>query len=170
MTTLRTTSMLASVVVLLALLLGGCGGGGSGEPASASGETVSVANVTGVGDVLVDAHGNALYSPDQEADGKVLCTDACASIWIPLTLPAGEQPTGSSDVSSQLGLIRRPDGAEQVTYEGKPLYTFAEDPSPGEVTGNGFADDFGGTSFTWHVAAPGSVSGGTTSTEGGYGY
>jgi predicted lipoprotein with Yx(FWY)xxD motif len=57
-----------------------------------------------------------------------------------------------------------------VTYERKPLYTFAEDPSPGEVTGNGFADDFGGTSFTWHVAAPGSVSGGTTSTEGGYGY
>lgn len=57
-----------------------------------------------------------------------------------------------------------------MTYEGKPLYTFAEDPSPGEVTGNGFADDFGGTSFTWHVAAPGSVSGGTTSTEGGYGY
>ena len=170
MTTFRTTSMLASVVVLLTLLLGGCGGGGSGEPASAGGETVSVANVAGVGDVLVDARGNALYSPDQEANGKVLCTDACASIWIPLMLPAGEQPTGSSDVSSQLGLIRRPDGAEQVTYEGKPLYTFAEDPSPGEVTGNGFADDFGGTSFTWHVAAPGSVSGGTTSTEGGYGY
>ncbi|MET1009073.1 MAG: hypothetical protein ABWY96_03325 [Gaiellaceae bacterium] len=170
MTTFRTTSMLASVVVLLGLLIGGCGGGGSGEPASAGGETVSVANVAGVGDVLVDARGNALYSPDQEADGKVLCTDACASIWIPLTLPAGEQPTGSSDVSSQLGLIRRPDGAEQVTYEGKPLYTFAEDPSPGEVTGNGFADDFGGTSFTWHVAAQGSVSGGTTSTEGGYGY
>lgn len=170
MTTFRTTSMLAGVVVLLALLLGGCGGGGSGEPASAGGETVSVANVAGVGDVLVDARGKALYSPDQEANGKVLCTDACASIWIPLTLPASEQPTGSSDVSSQLGLIRRPDGAEQVTYEGKPLYTFAEDPSPGEVTGNGFADDFGGTSFTWHVAAPGSVSGGTTSTEGGYGY
>lgn len=170
MTPFRTTSMLAGVVVLLALLVGGCGGGGSGEPVSAGGETVSVANVAGVGDVLVDARGNALYSPDQEANGKVLCTDACASIWIPLTLPAGEQPTGSSDVSSQLGLIRRPDGAEQVTYEGKPLYTFAEDPSPGEVTGNGFADDFGGTSFTWHVAAQGSVSGGTTSTEGGYGY
>lgn len=129
-----------------------------------------VATVDRVGDVLVDSQGDALYSPDQETGGKVLCTDACASIWIPLTLPAGEQPTGSSDVSSQLGLIRRPDGAEQVTYEGKPLYTFAEDPSPGEVTGNGVADDFGGTSFTWHVAAPGSVSGGTTSTEGGYGY
>jgi predicted lipoprotein with Yx(FWY)xxD motif len=170
MTTFRTTSMLASVVVLLAVLLGGCGGGGSGEPASAGGETVSVANVAGTGDVLVDARGNALYSPDQEADGKVLCTDACASIWIPLTLPGGEQPTGSSDVSTQLGLIRRPDGAEQVTYKGKPLYTFAEDSSPGEVTGNGFADDFGGTSFTWHVAALGSVSGGTTSTQGGYGY
>jgi hypothetical protein len=38
------------------------------------------------------------------------------------------------------------------------------------VTGNGFADTFGGTSFTWRVAAPGPVSGGSTSTGGGYGY
>ena len=162
--------MLAVVVVLLALALAGCGGGGSGEPASGGGgESVSVETVDGVGDVLVDARGHALYSPDQETGGKVLCTDACASIWIPVTLPAGRQPTGSSDVSSQLGLVRRPDGAEQVTFDGKPLYTFAEDRAAGEVTGNGFADTFGGTSFTWHVAALGPVSGGSTA-RGGYGY
>jgi predicted lipoprotein with Yx(FWY)xxD motif len=161
--------MLVGVVVLLGLALAGCGGGGSGEPAPGGGENVSVESVDGVGDVLVDAGGHALYSPDQESGGKVLCTDACASIWIPVTLPAGKQPTGSSDVSARLGLVRRPDGQEQVTFDGRPLYTFAEDGTAGEVTGNGFSDMFGGTGFTWHVAALGPVSGGSTA-RGGYGY
>ena len=126
-----------------------------GSAAAATGQTVSVADVEGVGDVLVDPQGDALYSPDQESGGKVLCTDACTSIWVPLTVSAGDQPTGSSEVKAKLGVVMRPDGASQVTFEGKPLYTFVEDGGPGTVTGNGFSDSFGGTSFTWHVAATG---------------
>jgi predicted lipoprotein with Yx(FWY)xxD motif len=140
-------------------------------PSAARGETVSVADVSGVGNVLVDAQGDALYSPDQEAGGKVLCTDSCTSIWVPLTLASGDEPTGPADVSSQLGVVKRPDGTDQVTFDGKPLYTFVEDSQPRTVTGNGFKDAFGGTSFTWHVVATGPVSsGGSTSTGGGYGY
>jgi predicted lipoprotein with Yx(FWY)xxD motif len=139
-------------------------------PAAGSGETVSVVDVSGVGDVLVDAQGDALYSPDQEAGGKVLCTDSCAAIWVPLTIPSGEEPTGPSEVSSQLGVVKRPDGTEQVTFDEKPLYTFVEDSEPGTVTGDGLTDAFGGTSFTWHVAATGPVSSGSTSTGGSYGY
>jgi len=40
----------------------------------------------------------------------------------------------------------------QVTYDGKPLYTFTLDSQPGELTGNGVTDQFGGTQFTWHAA------------------
>ncbi len=54
-----------------------------------------------------------------------------------------------SDVA-ELGVITRPDGTKQVTAEGKPLYTFAED-SAGEVTGDGVSDEFGEQYFTWHV-------------------
>jgi predicted lipoprotein with Yx(FWY)xxD motif len=171
MTPFRTYSALVALAAAAALALAGCGGGDSSgsSPAAGGGETVSVASVDGVGDVLVDSQGAALYSPDQEAGGKVLCTDACASIWMPLTVGAGDQPTSSSEISADLGVVERPDGAEQVTYEGKPLYTFVEDPEPGTVTGDGFTDDFGGTTFTWHVAAVGSTSGGST-TNGGYGY
>ena len=155
------------------LALVGCGGGDSSDSSPAAGggktKTVSVASVDGVGDVLVDSRGAVLYSPDQEAGGKVLCTDTCASIWMPLTVGAGGRPTGSSEVSADLGVVKRPDGADQVTFEGKPLYTFVEDPEPGTVTGDGFTDDFDGTTFTWHVAAVESVSGGST-TDGGYGY
>ena len=113
MTLSRTYSVLAALTAASALVLAACGGDGSSNssPATgtASGETVAVAKVDGVGDVLVDSQGAALYSPDQETGGKVLCTGACTSIWVPLTLPDGAQPTGSSDVSRQLGVVQRPD-------------------------------------------------------------
>lgn len=70
-----------------------------------------VATVDRVGDVLVDSQGDALYSPDQETGGKVLCTDACASIWIPLTLPAGEHrpdPPTSAPSSGSSGARTAP--------------------------------------------------------------
>jgi len=37
-----------------------------------------------------------------------------------------------------LGTIKRPGGGVQVTYKGKPLYTFASD-TPGHTTGQGVA-------------------------------
>jgi len=61
----------------------------------------------------------------------------------------------------------RPDGKTQVTFDGKPLYRFAEDSSPKNVSGNGAKDSFGGKSFTWHVASPGKTS--VSSGGGGYG-
>ncbi len=89
----------------------------------------------------------------------------------PLTAKA---PTGSADVTGMLGTVKRPDGTGQVTLDGAPLYTFAED-SPGQVTGDGVQDSFGGKDFTWHVITAGaapehdqSTTGG--SSAGGYGY
>jgi hypothetical protein len=65
----------------------------------------------------------------------------------------------------------------QATYNGAPLYTFTQD-QPGEVTGDGFKDAFGGQSFTWHVVSVGNSggtsnggsSGSTSSSGGGSGY
>ena len=154
----------------LALAASACGGvsGGAAPGSSVSGTAtmVSVKHVDGVGNVLVDAKSQALYSPDQEAGGKVRCTGSCTSIWVPLTLSGSTKPTGTSDVRGNLGTADRPDGAVQITYKGKPLYTFVEDTSPGTVTGNGFKDMFDGRQFTWHVASVGAVS--STSTGRGY--
>ena len=103
----------------------------------------------------------------------VLCTNACVSFWKPLTIGAGA-PTSHS-LPGTLGVVRRPDGTRQMTYDGKLLYSFAED-KPGEVTGNGFTDSFGGQQFTWHVvhtnsATASSGSGGSSgSSSGSYGY
>jgi predicted lipoprotein with Yx(FWY)xxD motif len=168
------TKGMASLALLglavLALAASGCGGAasaGGSATTSSSGTTVAVKHVDGVGNVLVDSKGDALYSPDQEANGMILCKGSCTSIWVPLTL-SGVKPTGAGDVSSMLGTVHRPDESVQVTYRGKPLYTFAEDTSPGMVTGNGAQDQFGGRQFTWHVASVGAVSSSGTSTARGY--
>lgn len=173
MTAKRTYTALALLVVALAVALSACGGGGDEDagpaPAASSGsgmtDTVAVTSVDGVGDVLVDADGAALYSADQEADGEILCVDGCTAIWLPLTLPAGAAgPTADDDVQDRLGVVARPDGTEQISFDGMPLYRFAEDPEPGAVTGDGFSDTFAGTLFTWHVASPAGASGGDPAT------
>jgi predicted lipoprotein with Yx(FWY)xxD motif len=153
----------------LALTVAACGGGDDEQPAGSAppAATVSVAQVDGVGSVLVDRAGNALYTADQEKDGTIRCVAGCLSIWLPLD--AAGTPSGSDDVTGELGTIERPDGATQVTYDGKPLYRFAEDTEPGKVSGDGVSDDFGGTTFTWHAATTtGSSSSGGSGRSYGY--
>jgi predicted lipoprotein with Yx(FWY)xxD motif len=162
MNTIRTyVSLLALTAAVL--ILAACGGSSdSGAGTSASGgstaaATVGVSDVDGVGKVLVDAQGAALYAADQEANGMVACTDGCTTIWEPLTV-SGANPTAGDGVAGKLGTMTRPDGGTQVTFDGRLLYRFVEDPAPATVTGNGFADTFDGQAFTWHVVTPAGVS------------
>ena len=168
--------LLVTGAVVASLALAACGGGGSDSSKSATaaggGPTLAVKSIGGVGDVLVDSSGKALYASDVEADGKVRCTGACTSFWEPLTVDSAK-PTAADDVG-KIGVISRPDGAKQVTVDGKLLYTFSED-APGKAKGNGFADDFDGRHFTWNAVVAGGKasrgSGGTdTSSRDGYGY
>ena len=156
-----------------AATLAACGSNASSESSGAasgsSAEAVAVQQIDGLGDVLVDASGRALYSPDEEADGGILCVDACTEFWTPLA--AEGTPTAAAGVVP-LGVIDRPDGSTQVTADGKPLYTFTQD-SPGEVNGQNLSDDFGSQHFTWHaILADGTAATGTpdpATNRGGYG-
>jgi predicted lipoprotein with Yx(FWY)xxD motif len=131
--------------------------GGSGS--NAAGATVSVKSIPGHGIVLVDAKGRALYRSEQEQRGMVLCTGPCLSFWQPLTVSS--TPKGKA-LHGKLAVVKRPDGGRQVTYQGRLLYSFKLD-KPGNVTGDGFKDAFGGRSFKWHVVRPvGAASLGTT--------
>jgi predicted lipoprotein with Yx(FWY)xxD motif len=166
--------MTPGAVIAAAVALSACGGGSGGGSAStaAGSQTVSVRQLSGVGSVLVDQSGKALYSSDQEASGRIICSSACTAFWKPLNPGAGT-PTAAPG-AGRLGVIKRPDGSMQVTANRKPLYTFSED-SPGKVTGDGFSDDFAGHHFTWHVVSSGGKSGASTagsssgSSRGGYG-
>jgi len=145
------------------------GGGNAHPPGSSQHLVVSDRKLPGVGTVLVSRSGKTLYSPQQEAHGKILCTGSCLSFWFPVSAGAGalHAPSG---VTGALGTIHRPDGRTQLTYNGKPLYTFRLDLAPGQAHGNNFTDHFGGTSFTWHaITTSGSPAGaGQQGNGGGY--
>jgi predicted lipoprotein with Yx(FWY)xxD motif len=177
MNSIRTYASLLALAAAVILIVSACGGGSDSsaeDPAQGGSEgatTVSVSNVDGVGEVLVDSEGAALYAADEEADGMVVCTKSCTTIWDPLILD-GNAPTGSDSLAAGLDIVSRPDGAQQVTFDGRLLYRFVEDPAPGTVTGNGFSDDFDGQNFTWHVATPTGVStssANSSSSSDGYG-
>jgi predicted lipoprotein with Yx(FWY)xxD motif len=145
-------------------------------PTSGGGnETVATKSISGVGTVLVDSTGKVLYTNDMDTGTKIACTDQCLTEWVPLAAPSVGQPTSSdSAVQSKLATVKRPDGSSQVTLDGLPLYTFVED-SPGQATGNGFRDSFGGTDFLWTAAtasgkaAPSSATTTSDSSSGGGG-
>ena len=150
--------------------------GGNPSPGSSAGSssmTVGVRTVSGVGQVLVNSKGRTLYLADQEKSGKILCAKAdCTAIWAPVTMIGGMKPSGPSNVSSKLATVKRPDGKTQVTLNGAPLYTFAEDQGAGDARGNGQNDSFDGTSFNWHAATPTEAATGQSSSSGsggGYG-
>jgi len=151
---------------------GGSGAGGTHGTAARSGIVLSVRKLPGIGAVLADRSGKTLYSPQQEADGKIMCTGDCLSFWFPVRVAAGAVLRAPGGVSGALGTIHRP-GLTQLTYNGKPLYTFRLDQAPGQAHGNDFTDHFGGTTFTWHAlttsGAP-AQTGGQQGNPGGYSY
>jgi predicted lipoprotein with Yx(FWY)xxD motif len=145
------------------------GGANAHPPGSPHRVVVSARKLPGVGTVLVNRSGKTLYSPQQEAHGKILCTGSCLSFWFPVPAGAGavQAPSG---LTGALGTVRRPDGRTQLTYHGKPLYTFRLDLTPGQAHGNNFTDHFGGTSFTWHAITTSGSPAGTGQQGNGGGY
>lgn len=67
---------------------------------------------------------NPLYTFDQDEPGKSNCNDACAATWRPLLVFGSDAPVG------KWTQIQRSDGSSQWAYEGRPVYSFAQDPEP----------------------------------------
>lgn len=124
---------------------------------------VKVAHSAKLGTILVNAKGMTLYYLETEKHGKIDCTGSCVTFWPPLLVSHGTKAlTAEHGVTGKLGMIRRPDGKTQLTYNSWPLYTFAGDKKPGDTKGQG-------VNHVWWVitvkAASSSGSGG-----GRYGY
>jgi predicted lipoprotein with Yx(FWY)xxD motif len=158
---------MGAVAAAAAIVLAACSsskkdaGGGAGN--------LATRNVSSVGTVLTDTSGRTLYTAEQEADGTIKCTGACLDIWKPVTGSA----SAPSGVSGTIASTKRPDGQTQLTYNGAPLYSFAEDSAAGDAKGNDAKDAFGGKHFTWHAVVVTPAAGGGSSssgTGGGGGY
>jgi predicted lipoprotein with Yx(FWY)xxD motif len=136
-----------ALVVAAVLVLGGCG---SGERVSLEARAdlgITTAD-SDYGSMLFDERGQAIYLFDRETSDDAQCYDDCAEAWPPV-LTEGE-PTADGDVDAALlGTTERDDGSVQVTYNGHPLYFYADE-APGEVKCHD-VEDYGGT---WLVVTP----------------
>jgi predicted lipoprotein with Yx(FWY)xxD motif len=172
-------SIILCTLVIGAAALGvvACGGSDDDAGASAAGSSsgiVSVATVNGT-DVLADSAGRTLYRAPVEKGGKILCVDACTSFWDPTLASSADAEKAAAELNAKFGVVKRPDGKQQLTFDGLPLYTFAEEDA-GKLEGDGFVDDFKGTHFKWEAARTGggSPSSGSSApsdnSSGDYGY
>jgi predicted lipoprotein with Yx(FWY)xxD motif len=120
-------------LAVLALILAGCGsssadGGGAGDAKA----PVASADKAKIGRVIVDAQGFTLYRFTAEAQGRPVCTGACAKTWPPATVSRG------NGLPDHVATVDRPDGGGlQLTYDGHPLYRYAGDHSADDANGQG---------------------------------
>lgn len=137
--------------LVIVLLLAACRGAGAGSPSAeasaGSAAVVDVAESADVGKHLVDASGRSLYIFLNDSPGGSTCTGSCAESWPPATVEEGQDPAGGDGVTAELATIERDDGSLQLTLAGWPLYTYAADAEPGDVSGEGVGD-------VWFVARP----------------
>ena len=156
---LRAACALVAMGAILALL-GGCTSSGTAvttpyggtHPRLEHGPTyeVKVQNISGLGPVLVDGQGIALYLYETDKQGRPSrCYGICAIQWPPLVVPHGvSRPLAGPGVEPRLlGTAPRTDGTTQITYDGWPLYLWPPDRTPGSATGQALTNAGG----RWYV-------------------
>jgi predicted lipoprotein with Yx(FWY)xxD motif len=110
---------------------------------------VKVMNTPKLGKVIVDSEGMTMYDFHKDKGTTSSCYGACAEAWPPLLTEGAPKAMGGAE-ASLLGVTKRKDGTEQVTYNGHPLYGFVEDQKPGETNGN----DVSGFGAEWYALMP----------------
>lgn len=121
---------------------GNASGNGSGSAA-----TIMTKKDKNLGTILADAKGMTVYLfTNDTKENESTCNDKCATFWPPVT--ATGDVTLASGIDGTLATFKRADGTMQVSYNGIPLYYFAEDKDAGDAYGQ----KVGGN---WFVVTPG---------------
>jgi predicted lipoprotein with Yx(FWY)xxD motif len=145
---------LCAVVALTAFSTPALAAGPSQHSSDSAGEVqLTVAEKAPYGKYLADAQGRALYAFSTDKPGKQAkssCTGQCAEVWPPLQAQGAEVNGGPGVNRRMIGATDRSDGNRQITYDGWPLYTFAQDSGPGQIQGQ-LKHGFGGE---WTLMAP----------------
>jgi predicted lipoprotein with Yx(FWY)xxD motif len=112
-------------------------------------EKIRVSESQKLGKYLADDEGHAIYLFTADAKGESNCNAACAKMWPPVTTTG--KPVAEAGVDAgMLGTIKRADGTTQVTYNGMPLYYYAQDKKAGSTMGEELKQ-FGGK---WYLVSP----------------
>jgi predicted lipoprotein with Yx(FWY)xxD motif len=158
----------AGIALVAALLLMATAQAASSSASRTGTRALVALRKTGLGSVLVDSRGRTLYLFEKDSNGVSMCNSACAKFWPRLTSD-GSPRAGKGVHQSLLRLTRVRKGVGQVTYAGRPLYTFVGDKRPGQTSGEGL-DDFGAE---WYAVGPNGHKvehdkSGSSSSSGGY--
>ncbi len=119
---LRHLVALTAVAVLGATFAAAAGSGATRAP-------VTTFQDPQFGTVLATKGRKALYWWNVEKKGfRVRCTGACAKAWPPLIVRSrASVPKRVKGVRGTFGVVRRPDGRLQVTWNRLPIYTYAHE-------------------------------------------
>ncbi|MGW0517077.1 hypothetical protein [Crossiella sp. NPDC003009] len=117
---------------------------GGGQNAAA---TLNAVASSELGNIVTDVNGLTLYRFDKDTakPSKSNCAGKCLEAWPPVLVNGNVTVQGVDQ--ALVGSVKRPDGSEQVTLGGWPLYRFTQDAKAGDTKGQAVQG-------TWFVAAP----------------
>jgi predicted lipoprotein with Yx(FWY)xxD motif len=123
---------------------------GAGQASPQAKATITAAQ-SRYGTVLFDGKGSVLYGFTRDRRGKPsTCYGACATAWPVYYKAAGKLRAGKGVKQKLIGTVKRRNGRLQVTYNGRPLYYYIGDRSPGAISCQNVSE-FGGL---WLVVSP----------------
>jgi predicted lipoprotein with Yx(FWY)xxD motif len=96
--------------------------------------TLQMTNNDTLGKFIADGDGHTLYLFTKDTKGTSNCYDNCATAWPPV-IPEGAPTLNEGIDSALISTTVRTDGSAQLTYNGWPLYYYAEDTAPGDTVG-----------------------------------
>jgi predicted lipoprotein with Yx(FWY)xxD motif len=108
---------------------------------AAGATTVETVKLSSIGHVLAASNGHVLYMFNKDKKGKSTCTGSCTKVWKPYKASGSVIAKSGSGLNAHLlGTIK---STHQVTYNGKPLYTYTKDKKAGQSNGQAL-QSFGG--------------------------
>ena len=120
---MKVSALVLTVAAVAALAFASAAMAGPAAP-------VKKLKAAGFGFVLARADRQALYywQVEKKAGGKVRCTGTCAALWPPLIVRSRTAvPAHVTGIKGTFGVIRRPGGKLQVTYNRLPVYTYVHE-------------------------------------------
>jgi len=139
----RPGTIRAAALLALTALLAGCTGPAPAPEATSP--PVTPAGLFVVSDaarrsMVIDGRGFTVYRFDGDSaePSRSACVSDCARRWPPV--PWSEQLRLVGIDRQLVGRLDRPDGMQQLTLAGSPLYGYSGDRMPGDVSGSGFGE------------------------------
>jgi predicted lipoprotein with Yx(FWY)xxD motif len=109
-------------------------------PSAASEFLLNASLSRDLGSILTASTGMTLYIFTNDTPGVSNCIAQCLETWPAFTVDAAATLNAVPGIGGTISVLQRPDGLSQVMLDNRPLYFFAGDTQPGDVTGQGVGD------------------------------